>query len=96
MSSSIGGEPIDEIMVGPDGAMDGGIVLLTYTERSAPPTGETILGFATDDIHALFARGVAAGGTVVGEIRDPDVAGVKLVGFIADPQGHLAEVIERA
>lgn len=96
MSAHICGEPVDEIILGVDGAMEGGIVLLKWLDRPAAPAGELILGFVSDDIHALFERGVAAGGSIVGDIRDPEMEGLAFVGFLADPRGHLSEVIQRA
>ena len=50
----------------------------------------------TPDLAALFERAIAAGGTVHSEIRDPKIPGVALVGFLADPDGHLAEVLQPA
>jgi catechol 2,3-dioxygenase-like lactoylglutathione lyase family enzyme len=91
--AEIDGSPIDEIVLGVDGASTG-LILLTFLDRAAPPNGEVIVGFTTDDVHALFERGIAAGGTVRGEIHDPGVQGAALVGFLADPEGHLAEVVQ--
>ncbi len=91
--AEIDGSPIDEIMLGADGTR-AGLILLTFLDRGTPPNGEVIVGFTTDDIEALFERAVAAGGTVRGEIHDPGVQGAALVGFLADPEGHLAEVVQ--
>lgn len=33
---------------------------------------------------------------VLAEPHDPQLAGVKLVGFIGDPEGHVAEVVQRS
>jgi predicted enzyme related to lactoylglutathione lyase len=93
VKAAIGTEAIDEIMLGVDGA-HAGVILLTWLDRPAPPLGEVIVGFATTDIAALFARSEAAGGTVVEAPRMSVEAGM-VVGFLADPEGHLVEVIER-
>jgi len=91
----IAGHPIDEIILGRDGASVG-LILLAYLDRALPSEGEVLLGFTTDDMGALFARGVAAGGTVREAPHDPGLTGVALVGFLADPEGHVAEVVQTA
>ena len=90
------GDRFQQIVLGVDGAMAGGLILVRFTERDAPPNGAVILGFMATDLAALFERAVAAGGSVHGEIRDPKLPGVALVGFLADPDGHLAEVLQPA
>ncbi len=91
----VAGHPIDEIILGRGGASSG-LILFTFLDRDTPTTGELLLGFTTDDIEALFERGVAAGGSVWADIKDPDLPGVALVGFLADPEGHVAEVVQSA
>jgi lactoylglutathione lyase len=94
VKAEIAGEGIDEIMLGLDGSLAGGLILLKWLDRAAPTSGEVILGFMTTDIGALVARARAAGGTVTDVPRLSVEAGL-VVGFIADPEGHLAEVVER-
>lgn len=93
VSAEIAGTPIEEIILGLDGAY-GGLILLTRVGGTPPPPGEAILGFTTTDIDQLFARAVDAGGAV----RQPpgEVAAARgfIVGFVADPEGHLAEVVQ--
>ena len=91
----IAGDPFQQVVLGADGAM-AGLILVRFVERDAPPNGAVILGFMAPDLAALFERAVAAGGTVHAEIRDPKIPGVALVGFLADPDGHLAEVLQPA
>lgn len=91
--ADVAGHPIEEVMLGRDGTM-GGLILFRYLDRDEPSNGEVLLGFTTGDLAALFERGVAAGGSVYVEIHDPDIPGVVGVGFLADPEGHVAEVIE--
>ena len=90
----IAGDRFEQVVLGVDGAMAGGLILVRFVERDAPPTGVVILGFMSPDLAALFERALAAGGTVHSEIRDPKIPGVALVGFLADPDGHLAEVLQ--
>jgi predicted enzyme related to lactoylglutathione lyase len=91
----IAGDPFQQVVLGADGAM-AGLILVRFVERDAPPNGAVILGFMTPDLAALFEQAAAAGGTVHSEIRDPKIPGVALVGFLADPDGHLAEVLQPA
>jgi predicted enzyme related to lactoylglutathione lyase len=92
----IAGEPFRQVILGADGEMAGGLILVRFTERDAPPNGAVILGFMAPDIAALCEHAVAAGGRIHSEPRDPKLPGVALVAFVADPDGHLAEVLEPA
>ena len=67
--------------------------MLKFTEREAAATGEIILGFITDDVDALYERVLAAGGGVHAPVRDDEGAPYR-VGFVKDPEGHLAEVVQ--
>jgi predicted enzyme related to lactoylglutathione lyase len=94
VQAEIEGSPIRERILGRDGSY-GGLILLQWLEREPVPEGEVILGFTTSDIVSLFARGEANGGTVREVPAPSDVAGGIVVGFLADPEGHLAEVVEQ-
>jgi hypothetical protein len=91
--AEVNGHPIEEIILGSEGASSG-LILFSYLDRESATIGEALLGFTTDNVGALFERGVAAGGSVWAEIKDPELAGVALVGFLADPEGHVAEVVQ--
>jgi predicted enzyme related to lactoylglutathione lyase len=93
VSAEIAGAPIDEIILGVDGAY-GGLILLTWRGRTPPPPGEVILGFTTADIERLFGRAVGAGGSVRQHPGEVAAAPGFVVGFVADPEGHLAEVVQ--
>jgi catechol 2,3-dioxygenase-like lactoylglutathione lyase family enzyme len=95
VESEVGGSPIDEIILGVDGAYGGGLILFRFLDRPAPAAGEVILGFVVDDIEALIERAVAAGAHVVEPPRAPGAPGASLVAFLADPEGHLAEIVQR-
>ena len=95
MQDSIGDEAIDEIILGTEGALTPGtLILLKYLSRPRPASGEVILGFTTRDLPALLDRVRAAGGGVHADIRDfPDM---KIrVAFATDPEGHLIELVEQ-
>jgi len=93
IQSSIGDEPIDEIMLGTTDANTGGVILLKFLERKPAETGEIILGFLTDDIDALYERVLAAGGGVHAPVKY-EAGDPYKVGFVKDPEGHLAEVVQ--
>ena len=93
LTAELAGSPIEEIMLGIDGTF-GGLILLKWLGQSAPSVGEVLLGFGTSDVHALFDRATAAGGVVRQEPQSSPEANGMLVGLVADPEGHVAEVVE--
>ncbi|MBW1882816.1 MAG: VOC family protein [Deltaproteobacteria bacterium] len=93
IQSAIGSDPIHEIMLGIDGEFDNGLVLLKFVDKPAPENGELILGFTTDDVAAVYERVRAAGGGIHASIKH-DAGSPYKVGFVRDPEGHLAEVVE--
>ena len=93
IQAEIGGEAIDEILLGKDGADGIPLILMKYGDRAAPSNGEVALGFTTDDINALFDRVQAAGGGVHVAPHQSE-ATPYLAGFLTDPEGHLIEIVE--
>lgn len=93
VEAAIDGSPIEEVILGRDGGY-GGLILLRWTDQEPPLGGEVILGFTTTDIDTLFVRAVSAGAIVRAEPFVSEEAGGMRVGFVADPEGHLAEVVE--
>jgi lactoylglutathione lyase len=93
VKDDVDGAPIEEIILGIDGSY-GGLILWKWLGQPGPPTGEVILGFVTPDIETLFARAEIAGATVRERPKEHDAAPGFLVGFLADPEGHLAEVVQ--
>jgi predicted enzyme related to lactoylglutathione lyase len=94
VEAEIEGSPIRERILGRDGTY-GGLILLQWLERAPGSDGEVILGFTTTDIASLFTRAEANGGSVREAPEPSDAAGGIVVGFVADPEGHLAEVVEQ-
>jgi predicted enzyme related to lactoylglutathione lyase len=91
---SIGGEEIDEIMLSPDPkAQWGSLVLLKYLGRAPSPGGEVILGFTTADLPALLERVTKAGGRIHAPTKEMPELKIR-VAFAADPEGHLAELVQ--
>jgi predicted enzyme related to lactoylglutathione lyase len=92
--SAVAGRPITEIIYEPTSKGGASLVLLVFDDTPTPACGEIIVGFATADAQAFVDRALAAGGTVMEPVRDAPAHSLK-VAFVADPDGHLIEVIER-
>lgn len=90
--ADIAGRPIDEILYAASAPGGGTFVLLRFLDGPGAPTG-VIPGFVTDEIDAVFARAVAAGGSVAQEPEDMPKHGHR-VGFLTDPEGRLIEVVQ--
>jgi len=93
IQSSIGADPIDEIMLGRAGEQTGVLVLLTFLEKAPPEQGEVIVGFVTEDVEAVYAQVIACGGGIHAKIKEEPGSPYK-VGFATDPEGHLAEIVQ--
>jgi predicted enzyme related to lactoylglutathione lyase len=90
----IAGRVIDEILFESTAPGGGTFVLLRFTDAATAPSSDgVVLGFVTDEIETLFTRAVDAGGSVVEDIHDAPEHGVR-VGFLADVEGHLIEVVQ--
>jgi predicted enzyme related to lactoylglutathione lyase len=94
VEAAIDGAPIEEVILGRDGDY-GGLILLRWVDREPPEQGEVILGFTTPDIDDLCARAEGAGATVRVPPFFSEEAGGLRVAFVADPEGHLAELVEQ-
>ena len=88
------GENFREVIMlrGADMAL-GTLVMFKFIDRPKPRDQQTILGFVTNDLEALKARIVAAGGTLVGPTREEPDHGVR-VQFSEDPEGALSENVQ--
>lgn len=95
LKGDIAGRPIEEIILRKaEGALD--LVLLTYPGEPPPSGSGVITAFDTPDLDAYQARVLQAGGTVIQAIKWFDIGTNRTrIGFFADPEGHLLEVIER-
>jgi lactoylglutathione lyase len=93
VQAEIADRPIDEILLAPSHEGAAMLVLLSYVGVTQPAAGEVILGFITASLDELIARAVRAGGSVVQEPYFSEQGGVR-VGFVADIEGHLIEVVE--
>jgi len=91
--AAIAGRKISEVLFAPTASGGATLVLLAFDDEPKPASGEVILGAITPDIDAFFARALAAGGSVVEAAHE--MAELKIrVGFVADVEGHLIEVVQ--
>ena len=94
VEGAVAGRPITEIIYEPTNKGGGSFILLAYNDGPPVASGEIITGFASEDAEAFAAKAVAEGGAVIEAVRDAPAHSLK-VGFVADPEGHLIEVIQR-
>lgn len=87
------GREIDEITY--QASYPGGpaLTLISYTDGDAPPAGEAVQGFLTQDLDAVCERARFAGGSVPEPTREVPEFGIR-VAFILDPEGHINEVVQ--
>jgi len=93
IESTVGADPMEEIMLGKVGEPTGVLVLLEFRDKAPPEPGEVIVGFVTDDVEAVYAQVLACGGGIHAEIKQEPGSPYK-VGLATDPEGHLAEIVE--
>ena len=93
IQADIGGEAIDEIFLGRPGEQGVPLMVMKYLDRPAPPTGEVMLVFMTQDIEALCERVVRAGGSVYVPPYQSEATPVTAA-FTKDPEGHVSENVQ--
>jgi lactoylglutathione lyase len=92
LQATIGESPIDEVLLGTEAGPS--LILLKWVGQERVHPGAVILGFTTSDITALFDRAREAGARTRQTPRQLEEAGGLCVGFLEDPEGHLAEIVE--
>ena len=70
-----------------------GLILARYLTRPCPPAGSAWTGFVVADIEATLAAVARAGGEVEVPVHRNVDHGV-LAAIVADPDGHLLEIIQ--
>jgi predicted enzyme related to lactoylglutathione lyase len=94
VDATISGRKISEVLFAPTAAGGATFVLLAFHDAPKPAGGEVILGAITHDIDAFLARAVSAGGSLVEAAHEMAELKIK-VGFVADTEGHLIEVVQQ-
>lgn len=73
-----------------------GLILMAYDIDSKPAPGGMVLGFYTADIAGVQARVLAHGGSIVEEVRRLKFGDTPMqIGYFADHEGHVLEVVQR-
>lgn len=67
--------------------------LLQYRDRPAPPRGEAVVGLNVADMDAVIAAANDGGGKLVTEPVEIPEHKLKVC-YIADPEGHLVELLQ--
>lgn len=95
VQSDVAGEPMSEIIMVKGASMEGDLplVIWKWPRRPAPASSDVILGFMTSNVDELVARVPAAGGRIIQAPKDDPEHGVR-VGFVADVDGRLIEVVQ--
>lgn len=93
----IGGEGervFEEIVLGAESGDGPSLLLIHYASGGTPHSGEAVFGFAVTDVDATVRAALAAGGTVRSEPRSMPHVAMK-VAELADPEGHLLEIVQQ-
>jgi len=93
IDAEINGRALTEIVYEATAPGGANFVLLAFHDTPKPAAGEIIVGIVAADVEAAFSRATAAGGSVYQAARAAPEHGLT-VGFLADPEGHLIEVIK--
>lgn len=84
----------EEIVMGSAAGDGPSLLLIRYVGGSTAQPGEAVFGFVVADVDETVQAARAAGGTVRSEPREMPQVGMK-VAELADPEGHLVEIIQQ-
>lgn len=94
IEGAVDGRPITEVIMSSAAPAAAGLVLFTFHGAPAPPPGECMLVFDTDDLQAFVARAVEAGGSVMQPPQALPQFGLSFA-FVRDSEGHIVEALQR-
>ena len=94
IEGAVDGRPITEVIMGSAAPAAATLVLFSYHGVPAPPPGECMLVFDTDDLEGFVARAVAAGGSIMQPPQVLPQFGLSFA-FVRDPEGHIVEALQR-
>lgn len=89
-----GHRAFEEIVMGSAAGDGPSLLLIRYVDGSSSRPGEAVFGFAVADVEETVRAARAAGGSVRSEPKSLPEAGVK-VAELADPEGHLLEIVQQ-
>ena len=94
VSSSEHAYALDEVVMAPgEDASGHRLILVTYQERPCPPAGAAWTGFCVPDMAATLVAVERAGGRIEVPAHDNPAHRVRAA-IVADPAGHLIEIIQ--
>ena len=88
-----GRRAFEEIVMGSEAGDGPSLLLIRYPDGDGPQPGEAVFGFAVADVDETIRVAQKAGGSVRSEPKSLPEAGVK-VAELADPEGHLLEIVQ--
>ena len=89
-----GRRAFEEIVMGSEAGDGPSLLLIRYVDGDSPQRGEAVFGFAVADVEETVRAARAAGGSVRSEPKSLPEAGMK-VAELADPEGHLLEIVQQ-
>jgi lactoylglutathione lyase len=93
-SGGEGRRVFEEIVLGAEAGDGPSLLLIRYVHGDSPRPGEAVFGFAVADVDETVRAARAAGGSVRSEPKFLPEAGMK-VAELADPEGHLLEIVQQ-
>jgi lactoylglutathione lyase len=88
-----GHRAFEEIVMGSEAGDGPSLLLIRYAQGDRPQPGEAVFGFAVADADETVRAARAAGGTVRSEPKSLPQPAMK-VAELADPEGHLLEIVQ--
>lgn len=87
-------EPHIEIFLKAEGGeSDQQLALMHYVNRPTPTPGEAAIAFMVDDVDAVVAAALAAGGSIARAAETLEEHKFRYA-IVADPEGHKVEVMQ--
>lgn len=88
-----GADALDEVILTSGRGDDSSFILWRYAERATPPAGEATIGFTVRDLDDVIEKACANGGSIIQPARVIPEANAT-VAFVADPEGHVLELVQ--
>ncbi|AZI35411.1 hypothetical protein NT2_09_01050 [Caenibius tardaugens NBRC 16725] len=86
------GRPRETVFVVPGNENCSRLIMERRGHAGQTNPGETVLGFAVDDVDATVASAITAGGALVHPPQDNEAHGIRIA-FLTDPDGQVIELL---